>query len=278
MEVWMIICLALLLIGIGVLIYNNASTQRRKRLENEAFLAEADDMMGFHLTLTGREDYAQKLQATFNEFKAVKKWRDEDLEQDPLLTDPVDAWQRNLPADKINSLKAHLIKRMVNVLGQAAPFQQELQTRFVMLQRGLISEQQWKQFAEAKNALDQEILLIKFEAECLQDKFGNEGIVFKEANKFYLHELQKKKMELNKARLANISPEMIQELAKRSGGRIVLQGPNGGPVPAAVKAPSESPMPVSACDFSPDVFLFSEVPGMQVPIHRRRELTKLRRN
>eukprot|EP01055_Gregarina_sp_Pseudo9_P005341 Gregarina_sp_Pseudo_9__5340@NODE_633_length_2452_cov_19_998342_g597_i0_p1_GENE_NODE_633_length_2452_cov_19_998342_g597_i0NODE_633_length_2452_cov_19_998342_g597_i0_p1_ORF_typecomplete_len285_score57_48Sec66/PF09802_9/1_4e13DUF2851/PF11013_8/0_17DUF2851/PF11013_8/1_2e02ASFV_J13L/PF05568_11/0_29ASFV_J13L/PF05568_11/4_4e02Oantigen_lig/PF13425_6/0_24Neur_chan_memb/PF02932_16/0_41_NODE_633_length_2452_cov_19_998342_g597_i04381292 len=224
MEPWMIVCLVVLLGVILFVVYTNVASHRQKQRENAAFMEEADTMLGFRINFSGREEYEKKLEAVFNEFRDSKKWDPQRLHsQDPQVTDPVEAWQRELPADRIKTLKAQLIKRMVNLLGQATLLPQELQTRFIMFQKGLISENQWRLCAEAKNQVDEEVLLIKFEAECLQDTFGDEGTVFKEANKFYQHELQKKKAEMNRNRLKNIPPEKIKELVERSGGRLVMQ-------------------------------------------------------
>lgn len=210
-------------------------------------MEEADSMLGFHISLAAREEYNKKLEAVFKEFKDAKGWDMSRLhDQDPQVTDPVEAWQRELPADRIKTLKADLVKRMVSLLGQATPLSQELQTRFIMFQKGLISEAQWRHCTEAKQQVDEEVLLIKFEAECLQDNFGNEGQVFKLANNFYHHELQKKRAEMNRrvpppeilqelAKMQKggpVTPEMLQELARKSGGRIKIQtAPSGGEQP-----------------------------------------------
>eukprot|EP01056_Protomagalhaensia_sp_Gyna25_P000401 Protomagalhaensia_sp_Gyna_25__400@NODE_118_length_5105_cov_114_513028_g92_i0_p3_GENE_NODE_118_length_5105_cov_114_513028_g92_i0NODE_118_length_5105_cov_114_513028_g92_i0_p3_ORF_typecomplete_len242_score63_38Sec66/PF09802_9/1_3e17_NODE_118_length_5105_cov_114_513028_g92_i04271152 len=230
MEPWMVVCILLLLGAITYFIYRNALTNHLKQLENDRFMQEAADMMGFQVNFSGKDDYETKLRAIFDEYKGPKNWNEDTFHQDSLLTDPVEAWQRRLPDERIRTLKAQLIKRMVALLHQIAPFQQELQVRFVMFQRGLISEKEWKQFSEAQQTVDQELLLIKFEAECLQENFGNEGVIFKEASKFYQHAVQKKKMEANRAKL--------EELVKKFGPGAL--GPGGVPPPQILQAMAQA--------------------------------------
>lgn len=64
------------------------------------------------------------------------------------------------------------MKRAVAALPLMAGLQDEARQKFVLYTKGLISERQWNDIIEFRDKLNQETLIIRHEAESLQQGYG----------------------------------------------------------------------------------------------------------
>lgn len=190
----MYIVLAVLFVGVCALIRRLAREQSKRKKEAEEFLEEADHLMGLRPDMSAAEEYKKKKRSFFDKYRDEKDWSEETYEESG-DGEPSASWLRQLPTQDTATLKAALVKRTVSILPLLAAIQQELQQRMALFQKDLITEKQFQRLLGVKDFLNDETIQIRQDAECLEEKYGFESLVFKAAATFHQHMVEKKMQE-----------------------------------------------------------------------------------